>query len=39
MCDKMSEGIEQAISNFKPRKKFDLYKIIWENHFYYLEDQ
>ena len=28
MCDKMSEGIEQVISNFKPRKKFDLYKII-----------
>jgi glycosyltransferase involved in cell wall biosynthesis len=28
MCDKMSEGIEQTIKNFKPRKKFDLYKII-----------
>ncbi len=28
MCDKMVEGIEQTIKNFKPRKKFDLYKII-----------
>jgi hypothetical protein len=24
----MVEGIEQTIKNFKPRKKFDLYKII-----------
>ena len=28
MCDKMAEGIETAIKNFKPRKKYDLYKII-----------
>jgi glycosyltransferase involved in cell wall biosynthesis len=28
MCDKMIEGIEQTLENFKPRKKFDLYKIV-----------
>ena len=28
MCDKMIEGIEQTLENFKPRKKFNLYKII-----------
>ena len=28
MCEKMTSGIETAIQNFKPRKKFDLYKII-----------
>ncbi len=28
MCDKMVEGIERTIENFKPRKKYDLYKII-----------
>ena len=28
MCEKMIEGIEQALENFKPRKKFDLYKVI-----------
>ena len=28
MCDKMIEGIEQTLDNFKPRKKFDLYKIV-----------
>ena len=28
MCDKMIEGIEQTLDNFKPRKKFDLYKVI-----------
>jgi len=28
MCDKMIGGIEQTLENFKPRKKFNLYKII-----------
>jgi len=28
MCEKMSEGIDSVIKNFKPRKKFDLYKIV-----------
>jgi glycosyltransferase involved in cell wall biosynthesis len=28
MCDKMIEGIEQTLENFKPRSKFNLYKII-----------
>lgn len=28
MCEKMIEGIDGARDNFKPRKKFDLYKII-----------
>lgn len=28
MCDKMIEGIDNALENWKPKKKFDLYKII-----------
>jgi glycosyltransferase involved in cell wall biosynthesis len=28
MCDKMIQGIEQTLENFKPREKFNLYKII-----------
>ena len=28
MCDSMSEGIETAIKNYKPKKKFNLYKIV-----------
>jgi glycosyltransferase involved in cell wall biosynthesis len=28
MCDKMIEGIEQTLENFKPKDKFNLYKII-----------
>jgi glycosyltransferase involved in cell wall biosynthesis len=28
MCEKMIEGIESTLKNFKPKKKFDLYKII-----------
>jgi glycosyltransferase involved in cell wall biosynthesis len=28
MCDKMIDGIETAITNFKPRQKFNLYKIV-----------
>lgn len=28
MCDKMIEGIEQTLENFKPREKFNLYKIV-----------
>ena len=28
MCHKMIMGIENAFQNFKPRKKYDLYKII-----------
>lgn len=28
MCDKMVEGIDSAIQNFTPRKKYDLYKIV-----------
>ena len=28
MCNKMVEGIENSIKNFKPRDKFNLYKII-----------
>jgi glycosyltransferase involved in cell wall biosynthesis len=28
MCDKMIEGIEQTLDNFKARKKFDIYKVI-----------
>ena len=28
MCEKMIEGIEQALDNWTPRKKFDLYKIV-----------
>jgi hypothetical protein len=28
MCDKMIEGIDNALENWKPKKKYDLYKII-----------
>jgi glycosyltransferase involved in cell wall biosynthesis len=28
MCDKMIEGIETTFKNWKPRKKFDLYRIV-----------
>jgi glycosyltransferase involved in cell wall biosynthesis len=28
MCDKMSEGIEQSINNFKTKERFNLYKIV-----------
>ena len=28
MCDKMSEGIFKSIENFKPKKRFNLYKIV-----------
>jgi len=28
MCDKMIEGIEDVFNNWKPRKRFDLYKIV-----------
>ena len=28
MCNKMIDGIEKTIANFKPRKKYDLYKIV-----------
>ena len=28
MCDKMIEGIETTINNWKPKKRYDLYKII-----------
>jgi glycosyltransferase involved in cell wall biosynthesis len=28
MCDKMIEGIETTLENWKPRKRFDLYKIV-----------
>jgi hypothetical protein len=28
MCDKMIQGIEQTLENFKPREKFNLYKNI-----------
>ena len=28
MCDKMIEGIEQTFDNFKPRERFNLYKIV-----------
>ena len=27
MCDKMYEGITTAIENFKPKKRFNLYKV------------
>jgi glycosyltransferase involved in cell wall biosynthesis len=27
MCDKLTEGIETTLENYKPRKKYDLYKI------------
>jgi glycosyltransferase involved in cell wall biosynthesis len=28
MCDKMIEGIEQTFENWKPRERFNLYKIV-----------
>ena len=28
MCDKMSEGILNTIENFKPKKRYNLYKIV-----------
>jgi glycosyltransferase involved in cell wall biosynthesis len=28
MCNKMIEGIDKTIETFKPRKRFDLYKIV-----------
>jgi hypothetical protein len=28
MCDKMIDGIDTAIKNFTPKKRFELYKII-----------
>ena len=28
MCEKMIDGIETTINNFKPRKKYNLYKIV-----------
>lgn len=28
MCDKMIKGIDQALENWKPRKRFELYRII-----------
>jgi glycosyltransferase involved in cell wall biosynthesis len=28
MCDKMIEGIETALKNYKPREKFNLYKLV-----------
>lgn len=28
MCDKMAEGIETTINNFKPRERYNLYKVI-----------
>ena len=28
MCDKMIKGIETTLKNWKPRKRFDLYKIV-----------
>jgi glycosyltransferase involved in cell wall biosynthesis len=28
MCDKMIEGIDETIKNWKPRKRFDLYNIV-----------
>ena len=28
MCDKMSEGIQTTIKNFKPKERYNLYKII-----------
>jgi glycosyltransferase involved in cell wall biosynthesis len=28
MCDKMIEGIDITLKNWKPRKKFDIYKVI-----------
>jgi glycosyltransferase involved in cell wall biosynthesis len=28
MCDKMSDGIETTLKNYKPKEKFNLYKVI-----------
>jgi len=28
MCDKLTEGVEITLENFKPRQRFDFYKII-----------
>ena len=28
MCDKMAEGIETTLENFKPRERYNLYKIV-----------
>jgi glycosyltransferase involved in cell wall biosynthesis len=28
MCDKLAEGVETTLENFKPRQKFDFYKIV-----------
>jgi glycosyltransferase involved in cell wall biosynthesis len=28
MCDEMSKGIETALENYKPRERFNLYKVI-----------
>ena len=28
MCNKMVEGIETTLENFKPKERFNLYKII-----------
>ena len=28
MCDKMSEGIETTLKNYKPKERFNLYKVI-----------
>jgi hypothetical protein len=39
MCDSMSKGIETVIENYKPKERFNLYKISWVNQNYYLEDR
>ena len=28
MCDKMIEGMEQGFANWKPRKRYDLFKLV-----------
>jgi hypothetical protein len=28
MCDEMVKGIEGALENYKPKKRFNLYKVI-----------
>ena len=28
MCDKLTEGVETTLENFKPRQRFDFYKIV-----------
>ena len=28
MCDKLTEGVETTLTNFKPRQRFDFYKIV-----------